>query len=70
MIEHGLDMESTNIDFLTFCHISSGFMTEEDEEGLEDREELTFINGKTEQWEIVAKINIWNDILNNYKQHA
>lgn len=38
VIEHGLDMESTNIDFLTFCHISSGFMTEEDEEGL--REEL------------------------------
>merc|ERR1719189_2096540 len=36
--EHGLDMEAAKIDFLTFCHISSKFMSEEDEEGL--REEL------------------------------
>lgn len=36
--EHGLDLESAKIDFLTFCHISARFMTEEDEEGL--REEL------------------------------
>merc|ERR1719411_255112 len=36
--EHGLDMESGKIDFITFCHISTRFMTEEDEEGL--REEL------------------------------
>merc|ERR1712018_621905 len=34
--EHGLDMEATKIDFLTFCHISSKFMSEEDEEGLRD----------------------------------
>ena len=36
--EHGLDMENGKIDFITFCHISTRFMTEEDEEGL--REEL------------------------------
>jgi len=34
--EHGLDMEAAKIDFLTFCLISSKFMTEEDEEGLRD----------------------------------
>merc|ERR1712165_630100 len=33
--EHGLDMESGKIDFITFCHISTRFMNEE---GL--REEL------------------------------
>merc|ERR1712165_442028 len=38
LIEHGLDMEAAKIDFLAFCHISSKFMAEEDEEGL--REEL------------------------------
>ena len=38
MVEHGLDMESGKIDFVTFCNISVRFMTEEDEEGL--REEL------------------------------
>ena len=34
--EQGLDMESAKIDFLTFCLISSKFMTEEDEEGLKE----------------------------------
>merc|ERR1719510_2387838 len=34
VIEQGLDMESAKIDFLTFCLISSKFMTEEDEAGL------------------------------------
>merc|ERR1711997_506682 len=29
--EHGLDMESGKIDFITFCHISTRFMTEDDE---------------------------------------
>merc|ERR1711983_170127 len=38
VVEHGLDMESGKIDFVTFCHISVRFMSEEDEEGL--REEL------------------------------
>ena len=32
----GFDMESAKIDFLSFCHISAKFMTEEDEEGLRD----------------------------------
>ena len=36
VIEQGLDMESAKIDFLTFCLISSKFMTEEDEEGLKE----------------------------------
>merc|ERR1719414_2047692 len=34
--EHGLDMENGKIDFITFCHISTRFMTEEDEEGLRE----------------------------------
>jgi len=36
VVEHGLDMETAKIDFLTFCEISSRFMTEEDEEGLKE----------------------------------
>merc|ERR1711881_546819 len=36
VIEQRLDMESAKIDFLTFCLISSKFMTEEDEEGLKE----------------------------------
>jgi len=38
VVDQGLDVESAKIDFNTFCQISAGFMTEEDEEGL--REEL------------------------------
>jgi len=34
--DHELDMETAKIDFLTFCSISSRFMTEEDEEGLKE----------------------------------
>ena len=36
--ERDLTMDDAKIDFITFCHISSSFMTEEDEDGL--REEL------------------------------
>merc|ERR1719219_2636553 len=36
VIEMGFDMESAKLDFLSFCHISAKFMTEEDEEGLRD----------------------------------
>merc|ERR1711863_183790 len=45
VIEQGLDMESAKIDFLTFCLISSKFMTEEDKEAFRiyDRDGQGFI---------------------------
>merc|ERR1711993_219344 len=44
-IEQGLDMESAKIDFLTFCLISSKFMTEEHKEAFRiyDRDGQGFI---------------------------